>query len=70
MNRWFQHLRWWLRGFPRANEGMHLWTSVLGDVEEQCLACGAKQVKSQEELTWDLEILEKHPEWKDAEVDE
>jgi len=62
---WLRHLWFWLRSFPRE----HAWTSVVGEPEETCLMCGKKAVKPQEEMDWDLEMLEKHPEWKDAEID-
>ena len=67
MRDWLRHLCAWLRQFAWCSE--HFWTSTLGGLEETCLFCGKTQVKPQEELLWDTEMLEKHPEWKDAEID-
>jgi len=69
MRDWLKHLLWWLRDFPWPGECLHAYSSVVGASEETCLFCGKTQVKPQEELLWDTEMLEKHPEWKDAEID-
>ncbi len=64
MRHWLKHLWAWVTDFPVPCQ--HAWGSVLGATEEQCLLCGKAQVKEQKELDWDLEMIERHPEWKDA----
>ena len=48
---WFIHLRSWVRSFPWKNIEEHLWIAAAGEVEHDCLICGAFAV---EEETWKM----------------